>query len=220
MRLIPIFLLLGAITVPAIAQKASDPVVLVEYTHPAQSPTHWTLILHPDGSAHFSSEKGNAPVQDVERANLPNLNLDLQLSVHFTDHVFQVARRHHLFQEKCESGLKVAFTGWKKLSYRGAEGEGSCTFNYGKDKEIEELGGSLTAAALTILSGARLELLLQHDRLGLDAELESLAEAAADGNATQFCAIRKILDELVDDPRVMERAKKRARALLAKAEQE
>jgi hypothetical protein len=102
------------------------------------------------------------------------------------------------------------------LSYTGPHGSGSCTFNYSRDKEIQTLGDSLEAVAETILEGARLELLLQHDRLGLDAEMEFLTEAVGDGRAQQVCAIQAILDRLAEDDSVLERVRKRARALLAR----
>ena len=68
--------------------------------------------------------------------------------------------------------------------------------------------------AETILEGARLEMLLQHDRLGLDEEMEFLTEAVEDGRAQQVCAIRDILERLAQDDDVLERVRKRARALL------
>ncbi len=115
--------------------------------------------------------------------------------------------------------MKVAFQGWKRLSYTGPEGQGSCAFNYLNDKEIQALGNSMVAVADTILEGARLELLLQHDRLGLDAEMEYVTEAAGDGRMEQICAIRGILERLAGDPAVMERVRKRARVLLEEAEE-
>jgi hypothetical protein len=114
--------------------------------------------------------------------------------------------------------MKVAFQGWKKLSYSGPDGEGGCAFNYSKDKEIQALGDSLVAVAGAILEGARLETLLQHDRLGLDQEMEYLVEATGDGRVQQICTIRGILERLADDPEVMERVRKRARVLLARGE--
>jgi hypothetical protein len=111
--------------------------------------------------------------------------------------------------------MKVAFQGWKTLTYTGPQGQGSCTFNYSKDKEIQNLGDSLIAVAETILEGARLEVLLQHDRLGLDQEMEFLTEAVGDGQAQQICAIREILERLAQDDGVLERVRMRARALLA-----
>ena len=47
------------------------------------------------------------------------------------------------------------------------------------------------AVAETMMEGARLEMLLQHDRLGLDREMEFLTEAAKDGRMQQICAIQR-----------------------------
>jgi hypothetical protein len=124
-----------------------------------------------------------------------------------------------LFNTGCESHMKVAFQGLKKLTYNGPEGEGSCEFNYSKDPEIQALGDSMVAVATTIIEGARLEALLQHDPLGLDQEIQNVQEAAGDGRAQQICSIRDILERLSQDPAVMERVRKRAKALLARADE-
>ena len=139
------------------------------------------------------------------------------MSPQFAAKVFDAARRHNWFNESCESHLKVAFQGWKTFTYTGEQGQGTCTFNYSKDKEMEELGDSVEAVATTILEGARLELLLQHDRLGLDAEIAFLTEAVGDGRAQQVCVISDILKRLVDDDEVLDRVRKRARTLLQQA---
>ncbi len=96
---------------------------------------------------------------------------------------------------------------------------GSCEFNYSKDSDIQALGDSLIAVATTIIEGARLETLLQHDPLGLDKEIQNVQEAAGDGRAQQICSIREILERLSDDPAVMERVRRKAKALLARADQ-
>ena len=114
------------------------------------------------------------------------MDRDVKVSAGFAATRFQTVRQHNLFNPDCESHMKVAFQGWKKLSYSGPEGAGSCEFNYSKDKEIQALGDSLVAVAGTILEGARLEMLLQHDRLGLDNEMEYVAEAAKDGRLQEI----------------------------------
>jgi len=141
----------------------------------------------------------------------------VQLSAAFTEQVFETARLRKLFAFPCESHMKVAFQGTKRLSYSGPEGNGTCEFNYSKDKEIEALGNSLMAVEYTILSGARLEKLLQHDRLGLDQELENLVSAAKEGNAAEMGTIRDTLTRIASDDQVMDRARKKARLLLAQA---
>jgi hypothetical protein len=111
----------------------------------------------------------------------------------------------------------VAFEGLKRLSYSGPEGEGSCEFNYSRDAEIQGLGESLVAVAATINEGMRLENLLQHDRLGLDKEMEYVSEAAIAGRLQQIGTIRDILQRLAEDDSVLDRVRKRAAALLAMA---
>ena len=76
------------------------------------------------------------------------------------------------------------------------------------------MGDSLVAVGSTLIEGARLELLLQHDPLGLDKAIQYVAAAADDGRLQQIGAIRGILERLKDDPHVLERVRKRARMLL------
>ena len=155
----------------------------------------------------------------LEAIDAPDVDRDIRLSAQFAGRVFDAARQHKLFNWSCESHMKVAFQGWKKLSYTGPEGQGSCEFNYSRDREIQELGDSLVAVSSAILEGARLETLLQHDRLGLDREMEYLMDASGDGRIQQICVIRGILERLAEDQDVMERVRKRARVLLAKAQE-
>ncbi|HVU47702.1 MAG TPA: hypothetical protein VHD85_16345 [Terracidiphilus sp.] len=194
---------------------AQDQMITMDFTNPELSPSHWVLTLHPNGSGHFQSEMGKPPAGGLQQIDTPDVNRDVQLSPQFAAKVFEIAERHKWFNEECESRLKVAFQGWKKLSYSGPGGSGSCTFNYSKDKEIEGLGENIGAVAETILEGERLEVLLSHDRLGLDREMEYLVDAAHNGRAQQICAIRDILTRLVQDDEVMERVRKRAKMLLA-----
>ena len=191
------------------------PTVVVDFSNPGISPSHWTLTLYRDGSGHFHSDRGKLPEgEHLSEIDAPNVDREIQVNREFADRVFQAAQQHNWFNQDCESHLKVAFQGWKKLSYSGPEGHGSCAFNYSKDKDIQALGDSLMGVAETLREGARLEMLLQHDRLGLDKEMEYLTEATKDGRMRQTCTIRGILERLEGDQEVLERVRKRAHALL------
>ncbi len=217
MRWKSIALAVSAMAIAAGAQ--TDPAVEMDFSNPSLNPSHWVLTLGPDGSGHFRSERGGAaadPAQGIEPAPV---NRDIQVSPAFAARIFDAARREKFFQWECESHMKVAFQGLKKLTYQGPEGSGTCTFNYSKDKDLEALGESLVAVAGAILEGARLESLLQHDRLGLDKETEYLVDAAKDGRVQQLGTIGGILQRLADDDQVMERVRKRAKELLARSRQ-
>jgi hypothetical protein len=196
------------------AAPVPDPVVQVDFSNPELSPPQWTLVLHPDGSGHFRSPMANTPKSAMKEIEAPGIDRDIQVSKEFAARVFDAARSHKWFSAPCESHLKVAFEGWKTFAYVGPHGQGSCTFNYSRDREIEALADSMVAVSQTILEGARLEVLLQHDRLGLDQEMEFLTEAVQDGRAQQVCTIRDILQRLVQDDAVLDRVRKRARSLL------
>jgi hypothetical protein len=203
-----------ALAPPAVADPST--LLRVDFSNPAAMPSHWTLTIYPDGHGHFRSERGSSPTADQQAMETPDVDRDVKLSADFADRVFQHVRGRQFQNGNCESHMKVAFQGWKKLTYTGPEGEWTCEFNYSREKQVQELGDSLLAVASTIQEGVRLEMLLQHDRLGLDKELEFIDEGAADGRLLQLCTIRDILMRLSNDDEVMERVRKRARTRLAK----
>jgi len=216
MRALPLLLAAAALALPGHGQ--SSPSLSIEFSNPGLTPSTWTLVLHPDGSGHFHAERGDAADPQTETMEPAIIDRDVHLSEEFADRVFETAHRHKLMNVECESHAKVAFQGWKTISYVGPDGSWICRFNYSNDKQIEALGDSLVGVASTIVEGVRLEMLRQHDPLGLDSEMEFIAEASEDGRLQQICAIRKILQRLESDPAVLDRVRNQARKLLARAE--
>jgi hypothetical protein len=216
---------LSVFGLPGLAEQASTmgttqgPTIRVQFSNPGLDPPEWKLEFHPDGSGHFKSNRKQGGQQDLRTIGPPDIDRDIHLTPKFAERAFQVARRNKLFNSECESHIKVAFQGTKTLSYEGPEGQGSCQFNYSRAQDIQALGDSFVAVATTVIEGARLETLLQHDPLGLDQEIQNVQDALGDGRAQQIGSIREILEKLADDPAVMERVRKRARALLTKADQ-
>lgn len=192
-------------------------VIEVDFTNPELAPSHWVLTLMPDGSGHFWSEeaKTDKAAAPGEPPPAPPVDRDIRVSAEYARSVFEQARSHRLFAMECESKIKVAFQGWKKLTYRGPEGHGSCGFNYAKDRQLQQLGESLVAVAGTIVEGSRLDWLQRFDPLGLDREMQYVSEAAADGRLQELGAIRAVLERLAGDDAVLDRVRKRARALVA-----
>ena len=54
----------------------------------------------------------------------------------------------------------------------------------------------------------------KHDRLALDEELGLLLDAVKDGRALEVQSIQRVLQEIVEDETVMDRARVRAKKLL------
>ncbi|HET7104814.1 MAG TPA: hypothetical protein VFI20_12060 [Terracidiphilus sp.] len=189
----------------------------IDYSNPRLIPSGWTLVLYPDGAGHFRSERGTTQPSKITMEPT-DVDKKIQLSQQFTEHVFAAMQHGKLLDENCESHMKVAFQGWKKFTYSGPDGERTCEFNYSKDKQLQGLGDAFIGVANTIIEGARLEMLLDHDPLGLDSEMGFILEASHDGRLRQLCTIRGILEKLASNPSVMERVRRRARILLARAD--
>jgi hypothetical protein len=215
MRVLVLALAAAILTLPMNGEPAAS-VFQVDFSNPALTPAKWTLVIHPDGSGHFHSDRGTLPPGEQHMIEPATIDRDVRLSDEFVNRVFDTVRKQKL-GDNCESHLKVAFQGLKKFTYSGPDGEDSCEFNYSKNRDIQSLGDSFVAVASTIIEGARLELLLQHDPLGLDHEMEFLMQGSKDGRLQQICAIRGILQKIQDDPSVMERVRKRAGILLAES---
>jgi hypothetical protein len=211
------WLALLALLIVLPAHSEQDPVVQVAFSNASLYPSEWTLVLHPDGSGHFHAEGGTRPTGYPETMFPGKVDRDVRLGSEFTTRIFQTVHLDKILRNKCESHLKVAFQGTKKIRYSGPDAEGGCEFNYSTNKQIQELGESLIAVGQTLIEGARLEILYQHDPLGLDKAIQYVVEASDDGRMQQICAIRNILERLEDDPRVLDRVRKQARLLLARS---
>jgi hypothetical protein len=120
------------------------------------------------------------------------------------------------FRMECESrARKMANLGTKTLTYRDAEGEGSCTYNYPDDKSVQALTAIFRGMAETMDEGRKLDYLHRYDRLGLDAELEYFSVEVSEGRAQELETIASSLEAIAMDAEVMQRARTRAGALLA-----
>src|SRR6201999_1931146 len=141
-------------------------VLKIEFSNPGLTPSKWSMEVRPDGSAHFHSDPGEKTARELHVIEPGAVDRDVHLNPDFAQRAFDTVRKHNFLHGDCESHLKVAFQGLKKFSYAGPDGEGSCEFNYAKAKDIQAMGDAFVGVASTVVEGARLELLLQHDPLG------------------------------------------------------
>lgn len=174
-------------------------------------PKAYSFVIYEDGSGSYSGSPG----EDVGAgATRRPIHIDGAIA----SEIFEAARTHHYFSIACETRQHdVAFTGKKTLAYTGPDGSGSCTFNYSRDPTLNKIVGKLEAISYTLEEGTRLKSEQLHDRLSLDAELASLEEAAKDQRAIELANIAPELESIMSDDAVMERARARARSILAKS---
>jgi len=211
----PILALL-ALTVSTATDAAST--VTFRFENPQLQPASYSLEIHEDGSGHYKSVPGTPAVDSFSTDVVAPQPLDraIKVSDALRNQLFSAAHSHRYFATACEATkLHVAFTGKKTLVYSGADGQGSCTYNYSQDDLLNRISDEMQAVSFTLEEGQRIALQLQHSPLALDAELETLQDAAKSGRALEIQNIAPQLQSVADNESVLERARKRARALLA-----
>jgi hypothetical protein len=165
----------------------------------------WTIRLQADGAGTYS-ESGTATAATmpltVGQETLERMRLG----------------EHAAKSGKCETKAKnIAKTGEKTIRYEEAGRIAECTFNYSDDAGLMGAIATFQAIADTMQRGERLQHDLRYDRLGLDAEMESLLDAQKSGSAIEIGNIAPVLQSLVQDDQVIDRVRRRAARLLQDA---
>lgn len=208
--LIPLFFALAVVSLAA----QSPARVTFTFEHPQLQPSRYIISIDETGAGRFTSQPGPSDATDGPFPTPVDRPIVLDDSLRAS--LFQYARAHSFFATRCSTTqTTLAFTGNKTLAYTGPDGSGSCTFVWASDPALQRLVDDLGAVAFTMEEGRRLDLEARHDRLGLDAELETLQDAVKDHRACDLGNIAAELHAIADNQQVMERARKRALALLA-----
>ena len=199
----------------AAAQQDNSARIRFIFENPKLQPANYLLDIYEDGRGYFKSEPGSISPPDAEGIMPQPLSTDITIEEPLRGLLFKTARSHNFFAVACESAkVKVAFTGKKALQYTGPDGNGACTFDWSRDQQLMKVADDLIAVAFTLEEGRRLTVEYEHDRLSLDAELESLQDSVKAGRAQQIQNIAPQLQAIAADEKVMDRARTRARALL------
>jgi hypothetical protein len=219
-------MILPAIHLLAIAffQTAPSATIVFGFEDAQLQPAAYSIEVHEDGTGRYKSTPA-PPTPETTISSPPEDNItppaqdrEIRIGDSLRAELFAAARSHHFFAITCEpNNSHVAFTGKKTFTYSGADGHGSCTYNYARDPELNRLAVDMIAVAFTLEEGQKLAIEHQHSRLALDAELESLQDAARDGRALEIQNITPQLKAIAEDEEVLLRARKRANALLAGA---
>jgi hypothetical protein len=177
----------------------------------------FTLSLHEDGTGTYKADQVEQPAtaNSMRGQAAQHIDRSIHLTPETVSKIFKAARSLNYFNIECESSAKnIANTGKKTLTYTGADGSGSCTYNYSENKSVDTLSNSFLAIAYTMDEGRRLEFLHRYDRLGLDAEMISLGQEIEAGHAMELGTITPALAAIADDTAVIQRVRLRAQKML------
>ncbi len=201
--------------------------VAVQAQVPASGPRlSFTLDRTGAAALHYTVQLDEATGKGVYRATLPaagNMGAagaptDLPIAVPPAALARVFAAVPLIQSNRCESHRKgVAQTGTKTLRLVGAGATSECSYNYSEDDRVNAATAVFEALAETMQYGDRLGTKLRFDRLGLDAEIDGLVAALADGRALAVGNIAPVLGAIQNDDRVMERVRRKAAHLLESA---
>ncbi len=129
--------------------------------------------------------------------------------------VFDSARKLNYFQGDFDSHLKhIAQTGAKTLMYKSAQVQGSSTYNYSQNPDVQQLTQLFLGLATAIDYGRQLAWSYRYDKLGLDQLLRELEDLQAGHQIEELTAIEPILRKIADDPNLMHISRQSAQRLL------
>ncbi|GGA62624.1 hypothetical protein GCM10011507_12720 [Edaphobacter acidisoli] len=197
---------------------AIQPVISFQFERTGLPVPKFTIKVEENGSGTYQADVipgvgdsgSGAPAEATQ-----HVNRAITLTPATVAEMFKTARALKYFSVQCDSKAKnIANTGAKTLSYSGADGHGSCSYNYSENKDITSLTNTFLAIAFTLDEGRRLAFLHRFDRLGLDAEINTLADQAKSGGALELGTIAPTLSSIASDDQVMERVRVRASRML------
>ncbi len=188
-----------------------DAVITFRLERPGVPVPSYVFTVHEDGRGSYEV---TYPAVGYTTA-AETVTMPLKLRDVTTAGLFEKVRSTDHLRGGCESKAKnIANTGTKTLSYAGADGTASCVFNFTENKVVSSLTETFLGMAYTLDAGRELQQKQRFDHLGLDREMNALADGVRDGKALEVVNIAPILRSLADDTAVMERVRTRAAKLL------
>lgn len=228
--------LIGALSLtPVLSAQASQavmaqtvvtqPIITFQFERAGLPVPKFTIKVQENGSGTYQADVVPG-VGSYEGVSMPSeatqhVSRAIALTPATVAEIFKTARALNHFNVDCDSKAKnIANTGAKTLSYAGADGKGSCTYNYSENKDVTALTNTFQSIAYTIDEGRRLAFLHRFDRLGLDSEINTFSGEAKEGRALEIGTIAPVLTSIANDDQVMQRVRLAAAKLLEQTKQQ
>jgi hypothetical protein len=187
--------------------------VTFTFNWPSVEPHRYIISVDAGGDATYQSWTADSAAGQSS-ADEPYM-LKFTVSTATRDRIFVLARQLKYFNGDFDYHKhRVAFTGDKTLAYADPDKNYLTRYNWSENSGVGELTALFQGISTTIEAGRHLKRLHRFDRLGLEEELKSLEQLAVEHRATEVQAIAPILEQLAEDPAVLNIARQRARHLL------
>jgi hypothetical protein len=197
---------------------AADPATITfSLDFPTSDPEHYSISVESNGHAKYEcSVKISPDSEDREK-----YETEFTLSDATRSRIFDLAEHAHYFDGKIDSGnKKLAFTGAKKLTYKDAQHDATAAYNYSQQPAVQELTRLFQGLDATLEFGRRISHYHRYQKLALDEELKRMENQAQGGGLAEIQAAQSVLQDVYDDPSVINVVRARAQRIieLGKAE--
>jgi len=198
----------AAVPAPAVPAQAS---VRFSFDWPQGSPWQaYSIAVQSDGKAGFDGTPHTDETNDTDP-----YQQDFTISEANRQKIFDLAQKLNYFQGDFDSHMKhIAQTGQKTLQYQSPQLQGSTTYNWSRNPDVEDLTRLFEAIAMTIDFGRKLAFQYRFDKLGMDQRLKELEDMQASHGVEELAAIAPILRKIADDPNLMNISRESAQRLL------
>src|SRR5271157_1949509 len=199
------------VTTPAPSATPNQPSVWFNFQWNEGLPWQsYSIQVQADGKTHFNGTPNPSPDGDTDP-----VQQDFAMSEANRRKTFDLARKLNYFREDFDSHLKhIAQTGAKTLVYKSAQVQGSSTYNYSQNPDVQQLTQLFQGLAITLDFGRQLAWNYRFDKLGMNQTLHELEELQANHQVEELSAIEPILRKIANDPSLMNISRQSAQRLL------
>ena len=215
------FLLL--LFVPALSLLAQQPAAVLAAAAPDQPSVRfsfdwsqgfpwqtYSITVQSDGKSSFNGTPHADGTNDADP-----YQQDFTMSAANRQKIFELAQKLNYFQGNFASPMKhIAQTGQKTLQYQSPQAQGSTTYNWSQNPDVEELTRLFGAVATTIDFGRKLAFQYRYDKLGMDKLLKELEDQQASHSVEELSIIAPMLRKIANDPNLMNISRQSAQRLL------
>jgi hypothetical protein len=177
---------------------------------PHSNPEHYSISV--DESGHARYECSGEVAQDSEPQSY---QAEFNVSAESREQIFGWAKQAQFFSGNIDSkNYKLAFTGAKVLSYQDSQHSYTARYNFSNLAPVRQLTALFQDVAATLEYGRRLAYDLRYQKLALDSELKQMESQAKNGELREIQSVAPVLQEIVDDPGVINVVRSRAKQML------
>ncbi|MFZ0313104.1 MAG: hypothetical protein WAL85_10400 [Candidatus Korobacteraceae bacterium] len=196
------------VPVPAVATQAS-----VRFSFDWSQGFPWqsySITVQSDGKSSFNGTPHADGTNDTDP-----YQQEFTMSAANRQKIFDLAQKLNYFQGDFASRMKnIAQTGQKTLQYQSPQIQGSATYNWSQNADVEDLTRLFGAIAMTIDFGRKLTFQYRYDKLGMDKLLKELEDQQASHGVDELAIIAPMLRKIADDPNLMNISRQSAERLL------